>query len=306
MKRFIKTTIYLFAACTVFLLSNCKKVSDIPQPPLVDSNIVNAMYPAVQSFYDGSQSAYPTVYSYQYDKDNQLIKYGQDNLYTREISANAVAESTYDLGLDIVATMNYAFSMVGQTNTAVNIYTASPNQVGMTLISKNLKTGVTWSEPAVFWQFEYNNKGQLLREITSGDRGVNYDFSYDDNGNFKEIDDVKLTGPRAGAVYSKLKVISLDNKPSPFSHVKGYWAALWPQGHAEDFAGAFCKNNPIQMTNERYDPTKNAFVMDEKDDFTYMYNDKGYPTQITVNTTYYNAIATTTTHYTRTYNYTYK
>ena len=54
------------------------------------------------------------------------------------------------------------------------------------------------------------------------------------------------------------------------------------------------------MTNERYDPTKNAFVMDEKDDFTYVYDSNGYPIQIIVNTTYYNAV---TTYYTKVFNH---
>ena len=303
MKRFIKTTIYLSAACTVFLFSSCRKVSNIQQPPLVDPNIVNAMYPAVQSFYDGGQSAYPTVYNYQYDKDNQLIKYGRDKDLIREINAHGVAETSYDNSLGIITTISYAYSLVGQTNTAVNIYTTLPNQVTSTYFYKYIKTGVTRSELGGVWQFESSTNGLPSKEITADSGGRNYVFSYDDNGNLKEIDFVTLTGSRAGAVYGKLKVTSLDNKPSPFSQVKGYFACSYPQGYAWNYALALCKNNPIQMTNERYDPTKNAFVMDEKDDFTYVYNSNGYPTQITVSTTYYNA---TTTYYTKTFNYTYK
>ena len=41
----------------------------------------------------------------------------------------------------------------------------------------------------------------------------------------------------------------------------------------------------------------------KNEDFAYVYNDKGYQTQITINTTYFNA---TVTHHLTTYNYTYK
>ncbi|WP_162996969.1 hypothetical protein [Mucilaginibacter kameinonensis] len=298
----IKPGIYFLAACAVLIFSNCRKPHDI-KTPTVDPNIVNAMYPARMSFYDGSQSAYPRVYTYTYDKDNHLTRYGKDSLVVWDINAHQVSSTVFDYPNSISAfTYSYGLVAIDKTPGAVDIYTGLPTQVSIDFFYKDLHFGTTRSNASGLWQFELAG-GHIMKALTSDGGGRNYNYSYDKDGNLSGMTFVSLTGPRAGAEYYRFTVKSLDDKSSPFSSVKGYGTISYPQSYFIDYAQAFCKKNPIQIVGERYDETKNAFVIDEQDDFTYQYNDKGYPTQIVVSMTYFEA---TTTHYTRTYNYTYK
>lgn len=300
------------AAFATSLLSNCqKKTGDLKPSPPVDSAIVNALYPVTQSFYDGNQSSYPYRNKLEYDKDNYLVKIDRDSTVFYNIGNNQVDQivnqyNTNNSGKSVLSgtyTTSYVYTMVGLPNTSVNIYNSAPTQVTYTYFNKNQLTGVTQSTPGGQWQFENNKDGLPVKQISADGVGFNYNFTYDDKGNLKKVEFVHLSGPRANALYERLSVTSLDDKPSPFSSVKGYWPISYPQGYNWDYALAFCKNNPNQTITELYDATKNAFVLYEQDDYSYIYNDKGYPTQITINTTYFTAV---TTHYVRTYNYTYK
>ncbi|GAA4325803.1 hypothetical protein GCM10023149_28370 [Mucilaginibacter gynuensis] len=268
------------------------------------------MYPISRAYYDGN-TGYPVIFKYEYDKDNHIKKFGRDSDVVRNIGTNQVDEtiSYFDqspsgnIDLAKISTTSYLFTLVGVPNTSVNFFNSAPTQVSWTYFDKNVKTGVTQSRPGGLWQFLNNKNGLPVKAITSDGGGRNYNYTYYENGNLKLIEFVDLSGPRAGALYYRLTFTTLDDKPSPFSSVKGYWPATYPQAYPWDFAWAFCKNNPIQINGERYDLNKGMFVPDEKDDFVYEYNDKGYPTKVTVFTTYYRAV---TTNFTKTYNYTYK
>ncbi|MDR3697871.1 hypothetical protein [Mucilaginibacter sp.] len=306
MKTSIKSTVYLLATCSILLLGNCKKnLGSLKPPPTVDSAIVNAMYPA-------SVTTYPGETKYEYDKDNHLVNYSRDSTVIVNIGANQVDQNvneytTNSNGQSVlyhVSTTSFVYNMVGQPNTSVNIYNTAPTQVTYTYFDKDIKSGITQSRPGGQLQFENNKDGLPVKEISSDGGGYNYDFTYDSNGNMQKVEFVHLSGPRAGAVYGRVTITSLDDKHSPFSAVKGYWVASFPQSYQSDYALAFCKNNPKQIISESYDTTKGAFVVYQQDDFSYVYNDKGYPTQIIINTTYYNA--TTTQGVVTTYNYTYK
>jgi YD repeat-containing protein len=250
------------------------------------------------------------TYNYEYDKENHLTKYYRDNIISYNIGTNQVDQVVTDYIFYQGATVpfstsgySFVYTLVGQPNTSVNLYTTAPTQVTYTYYYKNDISGETTSKPGGQLQFYNNKDGLPTKIITSDGGGKNTNLTYDDNGNLKLIEFVNLSGPRVGAVYGRLTVKSLDDKSSPFSGVKGYPTISYPQGYPQDYALAYCKNNPKQIISESYDVSKNAFVVYQQDDFTYTYNDKGYPTQIVVNTTYINAV---TTHNTRTYNYTYK
>ncbi len=305
MTKVVKRIICVLASITVFFMVSCHKPSDIQPPPVVDTTLVNAMYPSTRVDYQGSNSR--TEFKYEYDKDNHLIKYGLDDVSVRLIGSNVVNDNIYQKNANSVsvlsATRSYVFTLAGLPNTAVNIYSSVPTQVDITDYNKNPVTGATTSRVIGRWQFETGKDNLWTKEITSDGGGLNYNNSYDAKGNLKMIEFVSLSGPRAGALYNRLTVTSVDDKPSPFSQVKGYRAASYPAVYAKDYALAYCKNNPLQIIIENYDADKNAFVLGEQDDFTYTYNPKGYPASITINTTYFRG---TTTHYTETFVYTYK
>ena len=96
----------------------------------------------------------------------------------------------------------------------------------------------------------------------------------------------------------------VDDHPSPFSAVKGYNVISYPQQFVSDYALAFCKNNPIQIIYKQFDYDKGDLETTEQDDFTYTYNDQGYPATIAVKVTSFATSGTTAI--TKNYTYTYK
>jgi hypothetical protein len=307
MKRSIRTLVFVFGGCTTLLLSNCqKKVTDLKPTPPVDSAIVNAMYPVTQS---KNEIAAAYTYKYEYDRDNNLVKYSRTddvvtyNIGTNQVDINVNEYASSNHQLIHMSTTSFVYTLAGDPNTAVNFFNTAPTQVKYTYFDKDVPSGVTSSRPGGLIQFENTKDGLPLKMISADGGGYNYNYNYDDKKNLVKAEFVHLSGPRVGAVYERISFTSFDDKPSPFSAVKGYWEASYPQGYTWEYALAFCKNNPKQIITELYDVTKSAFVKNQQDDLTYVYNDKGYPTQITINTTYFNA---TVTHYLTTYNYTYK
>jgi hypothetical protein len=302
MKIMSSVKIYFMAACMAMSLSNCKKVSDIKQPPLLNPDIVNAMYPSIQSYSDGPQSY---TFKYEYDKDNHLVKYSRGNVVTWNISSNQVdvtvneySSSTQELVH--MSTTSYVYTLSGIPNTSVNFYETAPTYMAYSAVDEDLRAGTTKSRAGGTVQFA-NNKDGLPVKITDGP-DHSYTYTYD-NKNLTRIEFLRTSGARANPIYARISFLSFDDKPSPFSSVKGYWPISFPQGYNWHYALAFCKNNPKQTVTEVFDESKSAFVKSEVNDYTYIYNDKGYPTTITINTTYYGGV---TTHYLTTYHYTYK
>ncbi|MGY4537157.1 hypothetical protein ACVW0P_001573 [Mucilaginibacter sp. UYNi724] len=87
MKKFIKPLVYVLGVCTSLLLSNCQNKDNNPKPiPPVDSAKVQAMYPATQTKSNGGETY---TFKYEYDKDNNLMKYSRtDNVVIYNISSN--------------------------------------------------------------------------------------------------------------------------------------------------------------------------------------------------------------------------
>lgn len=307
MKTFIKPLVYVIGICTTLLLSNCQKKDTGPKPiPPVDSTKVQAMYPATQTKSNGGV-AY--TYKYEYDKGNNLVKYSRtDNVVTYNISSSQVdihvnEYASSNQALIHTSTTSFVYNLAGLPDSPVNIYTTAPTQVTWTYFDKDEPNGPVKSRPGDLWQFLNNQDGLPVNAITADGGGFRYDYTYNDKGNLAYAGFVRLSGIRVGEMYERISFTSFDDKHSPFSAIKAYWEASYPQGATWEYALAYCKNNPKQILTEIYDVTKNGFVKYQQDDLTYVYNDKGYPMQITINTTYFNA---TSTHYTTTYNYTYK
>jgi YD repeat-containing protein len=304
MKKKFNPEIYLMALCALFLLSHCRKVKDIPKTPNLDTAILNAMYPASISINNNGQLS---TSNYEYDKDNHLVKFGTNTLFSTigtnqvDLTYNEYANNNGQTALIHVSTTSYIYTLAGLPNTSVNIYNTAPTQVNYTYYEKDVLSGVISSRPGGVSQFFCNSDGQPTKVIDNNTNNVTY--TYDDKKNLTKMEVVRLSGPRAGALYQRTNFLSFDDKRSPFSAVKGYWPMTYPQSYNWNFALAFCKNNPKQTTTEIFDVVKNDFVPYETDDYTYVYNEKGYPTQVTVNVTYYTAV---TTHFVYTYNYTYR
>lgn len=303
MKKINKSGVFVIAASIVLSLSNCKKVKDIEQPPLLNPDIVNAMYPVAQSYSEGSQSY---LYKYEYDKDNHLFKYSRGNVVSWNISSNQVdvtvneySSSTQELVH--MSTTSYVYVMAGLPNTSVNFYETAPTFMSYSSTDKDLILGTVKSRPGGTVQFFNNKDGLPVKVADSPDHGSTY--TYDDKKNLVKIEFVRTSGTRANPIDTRVTFLSFDDKPSPFSSVKGYWPISFPQAYNWHYALAFCKNNPKQSITEVFDESKNAFVKIEVNDYTYTYNDKGYPTDIGINTTYYGGVIT---HNFGNYHYTYK
>ncbi|PUZ20133.1 YD repeat-containing protein [Chitinophaga costaii] len=315
METTIKPGRYLLAALAIFLLSNChKEPGNLNKSPNVDSSIVNAMYPKVQSFYDAGASS--TVYKsiITYDKDNHIQEMARDSTLLITVKGSTVNVITntytykdkYTYYLNYQYIMSYVFSFDGLGDPNSTIYNKCPLKMESSFYENNVAAGTTQSRPATVEYLSGNKEGYPLQEMSSDGDGYNYNYTYDDNGNLKQITFITLSGPRSSQVYGRVNVISLDNKPSPFSAVKGYWIASFPQGYNWDYALAFCKNNPLQMTHETYNSEKGRFMVTEKDDFLYTYNDQGYPTQVSIDISYYsNVDGSLYQRGVRVYNYTY-
>ncbi|SDH18608.1 hypothetical protein [Mucilaginibacter gossypii] len=306
MKKIIKTLVYALAGCTILSLSNCQKKNINPKPVSpVDSNHVQVMYPLSQSKNDGTNTY---VYKYAYDKDNNLVKYARtDNVVTCNVGTSQVDLNVNEYNsfkeLVHVSTTSFLYNLVGLPDKPVNIYKTAPTQVTYTYIDKDVASGVSKTKPGGLWQFENNKDGLPLKSITADGGGFNYNYRYDNKGNLATAEFVRLSGVRVGEMYQRVTFTGFDDKPSPFSAIRYYWVASYPQGYTPEFALAYCKNNPKQIVTEIYDQLKNALVKYQQDDLTYVYNDKGYPTQITINTSYFTGL---NTHYVTTYNYSYQ
>ncbi len=302
MKRVMQSGLLLMAgAIFLFSTSSCKKEAKPCNPGGGDTLVpIQARIPIELSFYDGTASAYPTVYKFQYDQNNLLTHWGTDSVYSN-IFAHGVSEVVFDW--PYISGFNYTYRIANSLDTSVSLYDGQPSELDIVFASKDRFYGITNSTPEAPYFFEYGANGLLVKSITNGGDGLNVNQSYDDKGNLKEIDYVRVNGVRAGNFFSKLTVTGYDDKFSPFIAVKGWKWASWPQGYAWQYATAFCNNNPTQITVVDWDDDSNSFKPYSVDDFTYTYNDDGFPTTIVDNTTYTTA---TTTHYTRTFNYTYK
>ncbi|HVS93440.1 MAG TPA: hypothetical protein VHE59_15480 [Mucilaginibacter sp.] len=273
----MKTSAYLLAALALINFSSCKKSGTSPS-----KQKGGAMYPATVT--SVSTGGLPITWTFTYDSNNNLTKYGGEGSYIVTIDPHNVVQSSFSETIDVVNT--YAYS--GGSNTPVDIYTTVPAQLSISTTQKNLTTGTSVSYPGFLWAMTAGKDNTITEMTTSDNGGQTVTFSYDANDNLKTVSWINLSGDQAGKVYAALTVTSLDNHPSPFSSVKGYNVIAYTQFmYPAEFALAYCRNNPIQMIYKQLDGNGNL-ATSEQDDFTYAYNAQGYPTNITVKVSYPN------------------
>ncbi|TSJ41039.1 hypothetical protein FO440_15000 [Mucilaginibacter corticis] len=227
-----------------------------------------------------------------------MTGFGSAGEYQVAVTAHTVAVSTFSAEFDFVTT--YAYS--GPSNAPVDIYTDLPAQRSISTYAKDNLAGTSTTNPGKLWAFE-GSKDLITKLFTSDAGGENIDFTYDANNNFKTISFTNLSGAQAGKVVASMTVTGLDNHPSPFSSVKGYPVFSYPQMFISDYALAFCKNNPTQIVYKQLDYNKGDLETTEQDDFTYTYNDQGYPATVTVKVSYIGPPASSIT---KSYTYNYK
>jgi hypothetical protein len=288
------TSCFAFLIIVASVLSGCGKSGTSPSKP--KGGTTTAMYPATSTFVQTGGT--PITYQYKYDSDNNLTYFGSAGEYEVAVTAHTVAVSTFSSAYNFVTTYSYT----GASNAPVDIYTDIPAQMSISMYSKDNNAGTSMTNPGKLWAFE-GSKSAITKMFTSDAGGENIDFTYDANNNFKTISFTNLSGVQADIVVASMTVTGVDNHPSPYSAVKGYNTISYPQEFISDYAQAFCKNNPTQIIYRHFDYNKNDLEISEQDDFTYTYNDQGYPTTITVKVTY---IGTQQSSITKTYTYTYK
>jgi len=302
MKTLSRFSVILMVFLSIILLSSCSKnntPSDTPDTPdTPGTGGQKIMYPSAMTVSDGGNTA-PYVYKYVYNANNLLIRWGMDSS-VYEVSEHGVNWTSYNYPYETLT--SYAYKVAYQQDTSASIYTGTPSQCSIDNFRKNVmySTVVSRHDGDYFRAYSGN---LLIKEIPSDPSVQNVNYFYDDNKNLKSIEWVNQTGPRTLAAATRLTVVALDDKASPFVSVLGYRVASWPQFNSIDYCFAYCHNNPTQVKVESYDATKNEMVLSEQDDFAYTYNENGYPTTIVLNTTFYGA---TVTRYVRTYSFTYK
>lgn len=290
----LATLIFFGVITTAIFFSACKKSNTTPG----GTSGAGVMQPVSVSFYEGNNAGYPETWDYTYNNDNLLVKYGKENNWLKEIGVHGVTLTTY--GSFAIYSTDYAYSIANQLDTAVNIYAQSPSKLTITLNYKNLNTNSVTQTPQGYYIMTANARQQLLDMDFSG--GTAFKYAYDDKGNLSTVNFYQ-SGISGAGPYGRLTVNAVDDKPSPFSAVKGYNFIAWPVAYPDQYALAYCKNNPLKITEEDAVPG-GGWKVYRITSFAYVYNEQGYPTKVTVTTENPGAAVPTT--YYKTYNYTYK
>ncbi|RYY57284.1 MAG: hypothetical protein EOO09_03340 [Chitinophagaceae bacterium] len=282
MKRSIHPAVSCMALCVMITISSCKKGTNPGDEPQL-----NISYPIEVSRFDGN-SAYPVVSKITYNDKNELVFFGDINGVYKEINAegfNHILPNSVFLGM-----RSYLFQ-------GGSIYDGHPTQISIDEFTK-YPNGVVESRHLDDYYRAYNPDGLLASELLTGRTDS---YSYDEKKNLKQI----LFVDNSGVGSSRLTVKSLDGNPSPYVAVKGYSNASYPHSSPMDYALAYCHNNPIQIIVEGNDPRVNTvWKVTDQHDFSYVYNENGYPTSVTIKTTYFNT--STPQVFTQTYVYKYK
>jgi hypothetical protein len=291
----MKNITYLFAAFALINFSSCSKSGTSPSKKGI------AMYPASETLSQNGGAS--TTFQCTYNSDNNLTKIISDALdYELDIDGHNVTQtSTIYSNLTNLHTTGQVintYEYSGPSFAAVDIYTTIPAHVTIVTVNKDYVHNTMNTKQGL--SLDFQGSKDITQMLTEGN-GQHIDFTYDANDNFKTISWTNLTGFQAGSVNASMTVTAVDNKPSPFSAVKGYNVISYPQSDAPDYALAFCKNNPTQILYKQYDNAQETLVTTEQDDFTYSYNAQGYPTSVTVKITHPGTNTTDTKSYTYTY-----
>lgn len=267
------------ALLMVLALSSCGK-NNSPGGGTANPTVLR---PATMKSYDGTIGTLAPVCTYEYDKDNLLIKFGEESTNFRNVSPRRSQLKLFYQ--DVEATTNYEF---GYATDRSSIYELQ-NQPTVVSVQTSIynKTFNQTTKPDVYeWRFTYNADFLVVKDVTPLGTGTTVDYTYDDKKNLTKI---AFSSIVAGLwrVHTRTTITGYDDKHSPFSAVKAYRLASFPQNYNDQFAQAFCIHNPTQMKSERYSTTRNIYYLAEQTDFDYTYNAQGYPTKIVVKTTYF-------------------
>lgn len=258
--------------------TGCKKNtgSSNPQPGAADK-----LYPATLAFYNNTQ--YPENSVFKYDGDHNLTYTGNANRYYN-----------IDAGHSQLIVIQRGDTMYNTYSFDRNIYTEKGIVNATNLVKWRYAGGLPPYQsaeskylfmPAVGTdgQVGHANLGKLSQNIT-----------YDNNGNVASVTHVTNAwgSPNStqydpgGLVLSKITYKGYDDKPSPYSSIAGYSyiSVLWV--YPQHFYFSLSKHNPTQIIEESLDTNTMKYSIYSKSDFTYTYNEQGYPTQVKIKIVY--------------------
>ena len=271
--------------------SGCSKTKNNPGP----ANPGADKYPTTLTMQEGAGRV---VTNYEYNDKDQLIKYGTNLGVVRDFGTAMIREFVPSLTFSAVNTWVFE-DMNGK-----NVYEGG--SVGRMLWESvyTQTNGSTQTVKRGIPTFSSTEDGRRESEkvipyIVSP--SVTSYYSYDDKKNLKEIE--FRTSSEPGRVFSRLKVTSVDDHPSPFSSVRGYEWLSYPQAYAWDYGFALCRNNPNQIVIETWDTNTGSYQISEQEDFSYSYDAEGFPRTINLLITYF---GTTTMRVSRSYSFVYK
>jgi hypothetical protein len=283
-RKNLKTAIVLFAAITSFL--SCSK-SDDDQPIIVPAagnyRLLSAQSENARYQYD-AQGRVNKVYdineipqrTYFYNSQNQVEKIIDVAIPDDINEINTILFSYYITGIapgkinEKTTTITYANSL--NTKKIKRVYEYNPFGIidGSLLYTYDPGT-FEYVDPRDAQSYTYNSQGQLTRFfIETVDNYI--DYAYDANGNLIEEKRFKT--------YLRSKIqYTYDDKKNPMYN-------LLPKAIPEDFTN---KNNIKSKITTRYNPdgsvtttiTENGVTLPgfETVNYTYEYNDGGYPTK---------------------------
>lgn len=298
MKYSFFTKTILFALGVTLVLPACKKDTG-GGGGNGGGNGADALYPATVSFYQGSNGAYPSVSMFKYDDKHHLTYMGNSSRYTT-VSGNGV----------LLTVIGAPDTTLAVSNFSGDIYTGN----GVTLVKFNYvnksPSGSTTSAVNTYLLGVGGAPDYKLNNYSGGT--YTHFFTYDDKGNIvsSKIVTNAVGSPNStsydpgGLEYDRLTYKGYDDKPSPYSAMPGYRFIAYPWSYPQDFTFAFSKHNPSQIIEESLNTNTMKWAVYSQTDFTYTYNDQGYPSQVKITVSYPQSPAGQNTFYS-TYNFTY-
>lgn len=263
-------------------------------------NNSDVMYPATLSFYEGTNSGYPSNSTFKYDDKHHLTYMGNSGRYSN-IEGSGIQQVVISSGDTlIIANLFSGDILTGK---------------GVDLIKTNYmwkyRGGNSTTGPVNTYYFTNTDAtNNFLGSYNSG--AYTQYFTYDNNGNvtFSKIVTNAVGSPGSGSYnpggleYDRLTFKDYDNNPSPYSAIAGWRYISYQWAYPQQFYFSLSKHNPTQIVEESLNTTTMTWSIYAKVDLTYMYNDQGYPSQVKI-TTVYPSTATPNQAFYQTYNFTY-
>lgn len=258
-KTMKKNTLFTFLLFFVFIFDGCKKDTT---PGLAPNQ--EACKPKTESTNLSGNNA---IYEYTYNTAGKIN------------GINKFIGGGYNVLQDSFAIFDH---------TTVHYYSGGTNPVIVsTEYDGNFNDGLLPSKAQVAFEekgitqtdinsylFFYDTKKRLIK-VSEQTKNVVGDWEYDLTITYNNQDNVtalsyeNTTGPKG---ISTITATGYDDKPSPYSGIKSYpffMHAAWNNYDPEPLFTALSKNNPLGYT------MPDGF----KREMTYIYNDKGFPTQ---------------------------